>query len=88
MSNSGGSWGPDSLFYCTGHDRPELYAFRIPLKGSVLELVETIPINILAKGIAWDRSGQNIIYGIRKKDKHVIVSELIDIKMLNFRCSV
>ena len=23
MSNSGGSWGPDGLLYCTGHDHPE-----------------------------------------------------------------
>ncbi len=80
MSNSGGSWGPDSLLYCTGHDRPELYAFRIPQKGSVLELVETIPINIFGQGIAWDHSAQNIIYGIRKKDKQVIISELIENK--------
>ena len=77
MSNSGGSWGPDSLLYCTGHDWPELYAFRIPSRGSVLELVETVPINIFGQGIAWDRSDKNIIYGIRKKDKQVIVSELI-----------
>jgi len=75
MSNSGGSWGPDSLLYCTGHDRSEIYAFRIPQRGSVLELVETIPITILGQGIAWDRSEKNIIYGIRKKDKQVIVSE-------------
>ena len=77
MSNSGGSWGPDSLLYCTGHDRSEIYAFRIPARGSVLELVDTISINIFGQGIAWDRSRQNLIYGIRKKDKEVIVSELI-----------
>jgi hypothetical protein len=80
MSNSGGSWGPDSLLYCTGHDLPELYAFRIPQKGSVLELVETIPINILGQGIAWDRSDRGIIFGIRKKDRQVVVSKLIDTK--------
>jgi len=76
MSNSGGSWGPDSLLYCSGHDRSELYALRIPQKGSELELVEIIPITILGQGIAWDRSEENIIYGIRKKDKQVIVSEI------------
>jgi hypothetical protein len=78
MSNSGGSWGPDSLLYCTGHDRPEVYTFRLPESGSVLELVETIPINILGQGIAWDRSKTGFIYGIRKKDRHVIISELIE----------
>ncbi len=77
MSNSGGSWGRDSLLYCTGHDRPEIYAFRLPQRGSVLELVEIIPINILGQGIAWDRSVQTVIYGIRKKDKEIIVSELV-----------
>jgi hypothetical protein len=80
MSNSGGSWGPDGLLYCTGHDHPEIYAFRIPQRGSVLELVETIPINILGQGIAWDRSKAGFIYGIRKKDKQVILSELIENK--------
>ncbi len=80
MSNSGGSWGPDGLLYCTGHDLPELYAFRIPQRGSSLELVDTIPINIFGQGIAWDRSEQGIIYGIRKKDKQVIISEFIENK--------
>ena len=80
MSNSGGSWGPDGLLYCTGHDLPELYAFRIPQRGSVLELVETIPINIFGQGIAWDRSEKGNIYGIRKKDKQVVLSEFIENK--------
>ena len=80
MSNSGGSWGPDGLLYCTGHDLPELYAFRIPQKGSVLDLVETIPINVLGQGIAWDRSEKGKIYGIRKKDKQVVVSEIVTVE--------
>ena len=78
MSNSGGSWGPDGLLYCTGHDLPELYALRIPKKGSILELVETVPMNIFGQGIAWDRSKEGFIYGIRKKDKLVVVSKLVD----------
>jgi hypothetical protein len=77
MSNSGGSWGPDGLLYCSGHDLSELYAFRIPEEGSILELVETIPINIFGQGIAWDRSQEGMIYGIRKKDKQVVVSEFL-----------
>ena len=78
MSNSGGSWGADSLLYCTGHDLPELYAFRIPKRGSVLDLVEIIPINIYGQGIAWDRFDNGIIFGIRKKDKQVVVSKIIE----------
>jgi hypothetical protein len=46
MSNSGGSWGPDGFLYLTGHDPNELYKMRLPAAGSVLELVETIPMNI------------------------------------------
>lgn len=76
MSNSGGSWGPDGLLYCTGHDAAEVYVMKIPDAGSVLELVETLPIEINGQGIAWDRSEPNCIYGIIKKDMKVIVSRL------------
>ncbi len=64
MSNSGGSWGPDGFLYLTGHDPAELYRMRIPKAGSVLELVDTIPMNIRGQGIAWDRSQPGVIYGI------------------------
>ena len=37
---------------------------RLPKAGSVLELVETIPMNIRGQGIAWDRSDRDVIYGI------------------------
>ena len=64
MSNSGGSWGPDGYLYLTGHDPAELYRMRLPKAGSVLELVDVIPMNIRGQGIAWDRSQPGIIYGI------------------------
>jgi hypothetical protein len=64
MSNSGGSWGPDGHLYLTGHDPAELYKMRLPKAGSVLELVEVIPMNIRGQGIAWDRSDRGVIYGI------------------------
>lgn len=64
MSNSGGSWGPDGYLYLTGHDPAELYRMRLPEVGSVLELVDIIPMNIRGQGIAWDRSQPGIIYGI------------------------
>lgn len=76
MSNSGGSWGPDSLLYCTGHDNAEVYAMRIPQMGSVLQLVSIIPIEIFGQGIAWDRSKPGMIYGIRKKEGKVIISKI------------
>jgi hypothetical protein len=64
MSNSGGSWGPDGFLYLTGHDPAELYRMRLPRAGSVLEVVDIIPMNIRGQGIAWDRSQPGVIYGI------------------------
>ena len=64
MSNSGGSWGPDGFLYLTGHDPAELYRVRLPKSGSVLELVDVIPMNIRGQGIAWDRSTPGTIYGV------------------------
>jgi dienelactone hydrolase len=77
MSNSGGSWGPDGFLYCTGHDNAEIYVMQLPRMGSILELVEILPINILGQGIAWDRLTPHKIYGISKKDRQVVVSKLI-----------
>ena len=56
--------GPDGYLYLTGHDPAELYRMRLPKSGSVLELVDTIPMNIRGQGIAWDRSQPGVIYGI------------------------
>jgi hypothetical protein len=64
MSNSGGSWGPDGFLYLSGHDPAELYRMRLPKAGSILELVDIIPMNIRGQGIAWDRSQPGVIYGI------------------------
>lgn len=44
--------------------------------GSVLELVKIVPINIFGQGIAWDRSEAGVIYGIRKKHRAVVISQL------------
>ena len=64
MSNSGGSWGPDGNSFVTGHDLPEIYRIRFPKAGSVLEVAETIPLDIRGQGIAWDRSEPGVLYGI------------------------
>jgi hypothetical protein len=64
MSNSGGSWGPDGFLYLSGHDPAEVYKMRLPKAGSVLELVEVIPMNIRGQGIAWDRTDRGVLYGI------------------------
>ena len=64
MSNSGGEWGPDGFLYLTGHDPAELYRVRLPRSGSVLEVVDTIPMNIRGQGFAWDWSKKDEVYGI------------------------
>lgn len=72
-SNSGGSWGPDGLLYLFGHDRGELYAMRLPKMGSILELVEIIPIESEGQGVAWDRSEPGVIYTITRSERMVNV---------------
>ena len=79
MSNSGGSWGPDGLLYCTGHDSTELYALRLPEKGSILELIKKVRIPFFGQGIAWDRTREGEIYGIRKKDRAVVRAKVTEI---------
>ena len=64
MSNSGGAWGPDGYLYLTGHDPAELYRVRLPKHGSILEVVDIIPMDIRGQGIAWDKSQPGVIYGI------------------------
>ncbi len=76
MSNSGGSWGPDGLLYLSGHDPAEVYVMKLPEAGSVLEWIDTIPLNIAGQGIAWDRSDPGTIYGIIRSKLQVTSSRL------------
>ena len=87
MSNSGGSWGPDGFLYLTGHDPAEIYRVSLPRVGSVLELVDIVPMNIRGQGIAWDRSEPGVIYGVVRAtareraaggDNKVVVFRLVD----------
>ena len=66
MSNSGGSWGPDGFLYLSGHDPAEVYKMTLPEAGTVLQLVEIVPLRIRGQGIAWDRSQPGVIYGIMR----------------------
>jgi len=82
MSNSGGSWGPDKLLYCTGHNRQEIYALQLPEKGSILQLQAIIPFNCAGQGIAWDRIFPTRLYGIDREKKEVVISKLIPLRPL------
>jgi hypothetical protein len=79
MSNSGGSWGPDGLLYLSGHDPAEVYVMKLPEAGSVLQWIDTIPLNIAGQGIAWDRSEPGTIYGIIRSKLQVTASKLKNI---------
>lgn len=77
MTNSGASFGPDGLLYCTGHDFYEVYVMRIPDRGSVLEHVGTVPVASFGQGIAWDRAGRTgDLWGIIKRDRRVVVTRV------------
>ena len=74
MSNSGGSWGPGGLLYVTGHDRPELYAMRLPEAGTVLEHVATIPLSTGGQAFAWDRTVRGKLWSVDRKTRSVVAS--------------
>jgi hypothetical protein len=76
MSCSGGSWGDDGLLYVTGHDRPELYALRLPEAGTVLEHVATIPLPTGGQAIAWDRSARRTLWSLDRQTRNVVASRI------------
>lgn len=80
MSTSGGGWGDDRLLYVTGHDRPEVYALRLPKAGSVLELVATLPIPFEGQAIDWDPKEKRLLWGISRKDRKAIAVRIPDVK--------
>jgi hypothetical protein len=75
-SISGGSFGPDGLLYVTGHDAPEIYVLRVPQQGPVLEHIATIPAGIEGQAWAWDRGGDRVLYGIRRRSGEVVALRL------------
>jgi len=79
MSNSGGGWGDDGLLYLTGHDRPEVYAVRLPKAGSTLELVATLPIPFEGQAIDWDPKQKRLLWGISRKERKAIAVTLPDV---------
>ncbi|CAN5493599.1 hypothetical protein BH09BAC4_BH09BAC4_08690 [soil metagenome] len=75
-STSGGTWGPDGMIYCTGHDKPELYVLKLPERGHTLHYIKTIPTISEGQAFAIDRSSKEkqVLYGITRNDNYVIVS--------------
>ena len=75
-SASGGAWGDDGLLYVTGHDRPELYALRVPKVGSTLELVATIAIPTDGQAIGWDPALPRTLWSIERKTSELVASKI------------
>ena len=79
MSASGGSWGDDGLLYVTGHDRPELYALRVPDGGGVLEHVATITVPTAGQAISWDPLQRRLLWSIERATKAMVASTVPEI---------
>ena len=70
MSCSGGSWGPDSLLYTTGHDHAEAYVLDIDAEGGLKYLRTEKDMDFYGQGIAWDRFAKAaVLWGIVKNEK-------------------
>ncbi|NLB26097.1 MAG: hypothetical protein GX820_05315 [Bacteroidales bacterium] len=76
-SNSGGVILSDGKILCTGHDNYEIYLLEFPDKGYTLNWIDTFPVGSYGQGIAIEKSGDSeLIYGIIRKDKKVVVTKL------------
>ncbi len=75
-SNSGGTWGPNNLLYCTGHDKAEVYVLRVPSKESQLILIQILPVSSTGQGLAWDPELPHL-YTINRKKREIIVSKYL-----------
>jgi len=76
MSASGGVWGDDGLLYVSGHDKPEIYALRVPPNGGMLQLVATIAMPTGGQAIDWDRSQPRVLLSIDRKGQQVVESKI------------
>ncbi|WP_246623402.1 hypothetical protein [Sphingomonas colocasiae] len=71
-SASGAAWGDDGLLYVSGHDRPEIYALRLPEAGTRLELVATLPVSTPGQAIDWDPVAPRTLWSIDRKAARMV----------------
>jgi hypothetical protein len=76
-SSSGGAFGPGGFLYITGHDAKELYVLDFPAAGSIFRWIATVPVALEGQSFNWDPVKPNVLYGITRKTKEVIVMEII-----------
>lgn len=75
-SNSGAAWGKNAKLYCTGHDARELYVVQLPDRAYTLKHLETIKVPFEGQGIAFDPEDSNMLYGISRSNRQVLVVKL------------
>lgn len=75
-SSSGGASGEDGLLYVTGHDRPELYALRVPAQGDTLELVATIATPTGGQAIGWQPGARRQLWSIDRASGALVLSQI------------
>jgi hypothetical protein len=80
MSISGGGWGPDGRLYLSGHDRPELYAVRIPDGGGVLDHLEILGREAEGQAIDWDESEPGVLYGVTRRTRELLAMRVLPAK--------
>nr|WP_295109566.1 hypothetical protein [uncultured Caulobacter sp.] len=72
-SCSGGGFGDDGLLYITGHDRPEMYALKVPTEGgATLDYVATLSIPVEGQAIAWDPYDKRVLWGVNRASRQVV----------------
>jgi len=76
-SCSGGGFGDDGLLYVTGHDRPEMYALKIPTEGgATLDYVATLSIPVEGQAIAWDPFQKRTLWGVNRATRQVVAFQV------------
>jgi len=75
-SASCGAFGPGGFLYVTGHDAQEIYVLDFPKGGSILQWIATIPASLEGQSFSWDPTRKNVLYGIVRKTKEVVVIEI------------
>lgn len=73
---SGASWGGDGLLYTSGHDRPEIYALKLPAAGSTLDHVATIPVPTPGQAIDWDDDAPRLLWSIDRATRSLVASTI------------
>lgn len=76
MSVSGGAFAADGSLLCTGHDNAEVYLLRFPEGGSTLVLRDIVGMPTQGQGIALDPDDRELLYGIDRKSREIVMSRL------------